>query len=55
MKKPYSTPKIEIIKIDTEISIVMMTTIPPDPGKNAYYQYKDNRNKKKETFASPFE
>ena len=57
MKKPYSTPKIEIIKIDTEISIVMMTVLPPDPDTKIVNQgwEKEKERREKETFSSPFE
>lgn len=32
IKKPYVAPQIEKIEIDTEISLVMMSTMPMEPG-----------------------
>ncbi len=29
--KPYSKPKVTRLSLDNSISLVMMTTIPPDP------------------------
>lgn len=31
-KKPYIAPKLEVHEIDHEISLVMLTGPPPDPG-----------------------
>lgn len=35
-KKPYSKPKLEKIKIDKNISMVMMSTPPGDPAGMSY-------------------
>lgn len=31
LKKPYVAPKLELIKLDTEIALVMMSGPPPHP------------------------
>lgn len=31
LKKPYVSPKLELIKLDTEIALVMMSGPPPNP------------------------
>lgn len=56
-KRVYTKPEMETIKIDTEISIVMMTTPPPDPDSKIVNQAweKEKAKKEKESFSSPFE
>ncbi len=34
MKKTYQTPKIEIVILDNEISLVLATNPPAGPGEN---------------------
>ena len=60
-KKIYTKPIIEEIRIDTDISIVMMTTPPPDPDSKIINQdwekekAKENERRKSSGFNSPFE
>ena len=46
MKKVYIKPEINKIGLDNSISLVMMTTIPPNP---------DPRKSATESFESPFD
>ncbi|MBT6686659.1 MAG: hypothetical protein HN704_11715 [Bacteroidetes bacterium] len=54
-KKKYIKPEIEIVKIDTEISLVMMTSPPGDPESKSTHQQRKEKDRKRDTFESPFE
>jgi hypothetical protein len=41
IKKPYETPRIEVIVIDNEISFVL-TTPPSGPGEGKSFEEPDN-------------
>ncbi len=51
-RKSYKKPEVTIIKVDNLISLVMMTTIPPDPPPREEL-YRKNQGVDN-TFKSPF-
>jgi len=50
MKKIYKKPEIKKIALDNWISLVMMTTIPPNPDPRG-----DGKKGSDDPFASPFD
>ena len=50
-KKTYSKPRVSRIVLDNSISLVMMTTIPPDPPPRGGSKGSDPGS---DPFASPF-
>lgn len=43
MEKSYTTPKIETIEIDNEISVIMMSTPPGDPEASIHQNINPNK------------
>ena len=54
-KRKYSKPELELIEIDTEISILMMTDPPGDPESKSAHQDRKDQDEKRDVFNSPFE
>ncbi|MCX6269860.1 MAG: hypothetical protein NTU44_01330 [Bacteroidetes bacterium] len=52
--KPYKTPEFNIVTIDKEISLVMMTLPPGDPPGGARPSNEPDK-KKDDAFSSPFD
>jgi len=47
-RRKYTKPKISRVELDSSISLVMMTTIPPNPDPRG-------DTKKSDPFSSPFD